>query len=161
MSHHSHFHGHYTIVNASTHKALDSNVGAAGQLSAAHPRPFVWDPVPSAHNHQWEIRQSEGEWFNIVPRGTNKALDGNTAVPQVAATHPAPFLWDIVPTAHNHQWKFQQVGHDTYVIINRQNGLALDGNVGGAAQHTSTHPAVFLWQPVPSAPNHQWILTKV
>jgi len=154
-------HGTYTIVNVATHTALDSNTGGASQLSSSHPRPFLWTPVPSAHNHQWDIKHAEGDWFNIVAHGTNKALDGNVSVPQVATSHPHPFLWDTVPSAHNHQWRFQKVGHDTYLIVNRANGLALDGNVTGAPQHSSTHAAPFLWTPVEHAHNHQWVLTRL
>jgi len=155
------FHGHYTIVNASTHTALDANTGGASQHTPSHPRPFLWSPVPSAHNHQWEIQHVEGDWYNLVSRSSGKALDGNIAVEHKDPNHPSPFMWDLVKHAHNHQWKFQKVGHDTYLIINRANNLALDGNVGGAVQHAASHPAPFLWQPVPHATNHHWILTRV
>jgi len=156
----SRFHGSYTIVNASTGKGLDSNVHGAPQLDSSHPRIFVWESVPSANNHQWEMRNVEAEWYTISPKGSNLALDGNVNVPQVASSHPAPFLWERVPNAHNHQWKFQELGTNTYVIINRANGLALDGNVAGAPQHASSHPSPFLWTPVPEAKNHQWVLQQ-
>jgi len=154
------FQGSYTIVNASTGKGLDSNVQGAPQLDPSHPRIFVWDSVPSALNHQWEMWNVEAEWYTISPKGSNLALDGNVNVPQVVSSHPAPFLWERTPNAHNHQWKFDDIGNNTYVIINRANGLALDGNVAGAPQHASSHPAPFLWTPVPDAKNHQWVLQQ-
>lgn len=42
--------GARTIVSVSCNKALDGNVEVARDIK--HPRVFLWEPVPSALNHQ-------------------------------------------------------------------------------------------------------------
>jgi hypothetical protein len=148
-----------SIVSASSGLALDANTGACAQISGQHPRPFLWAHTPSAANHRWQLRHVQGDEYMIVSQSSGLALDGNTAVPQQDAAHPKPFMWQPTPTAPNHRWRLVPTGApNCWMIVNVANGLALDANVS-ATMHTSPqHPCPFLWQPVPTAPNHQWHL---
>jgi len=144
------------IVSVSDGRALDCNTAACGQLSPQHPRPFLWQPTPGAPNHRWSLRPCGNGNYMIV--GSNgMALDGNTGVPQEDQQHPKPFLWQPTPGAPNHQWRFQATGQpNVYNIVNASNNMALDSNVSATRHMSFQHPQPFLWQCVPTAPNHQW-----
>jgi len=142
------------IVSVSANKALDSNVGGAHQHNAQHPRIFLWDPVPSAHNHHWKVEALPNG--NYILKSSGKALDGNLSVPNHVSNYPSPFLWDPVPSAPNHQWRIVPTGYGTFGIVNVANNKALDANVGATQHPDAQHPSPFLWDFVPSAPNHQW-----
>lgn len=150
----------YLLVNKSTGQALDWNTPAAAQLSVAHPRIFMYSESPNSQNHHWQIEKQPNGNYLIKTSNGQFALDGNTGVPNVAPSHPAPFLYTPTPSAANHRWRFEKVGKKTYVIINEANGLALDGNVNGAPQRDARLKSPFLWTPVHSAANHQWVLKK-
>jgi hypothetical protein len=154
--------GKYMIVNKQTGQALDANINAPRHLSHEHKRPFMWTATPTAENHYWNLQHINADEFLITSNfpGHEIALDGNTNVPQHTHTHPSPFVYQPVPSAANHRWKFVVVPHEpnTFYILNAANGLALDGNVNGGSHHDHAHQAPFLWQHVPSALNHKWEL---
>jgi len=156
--------GKYMIVNKSTGLALDGNVNGASHQSHQHKRPFVWNPVPTAHNHYWNVKHVHGDEYLITTdaAGPEHALDGNTNVPQINSSHPQPFLYTPVPSAANHRWRFvpAQGEPNTFTLVNVANNLALDGNVNGIAHHDANHKAPFLWTPVYTAPNHKWELRR-
>ena len=102
--------------------------------------------------------------FTLTPSLLQQALDGNTNVPQHSQTHPAPFLYPASGHAPNHRWVLRPTGeYNTYLIINEQNGLALDGNVHyrEVRHFDHTHKSPFLWKPVQSAANHHWRFEQV
>jgi hypothetical protein len=158
--------GRYVIVNRQTGLALDGNYHGARQLSKHHRRVHAWKPVFDAMNHQWSIEKvtSNGEYMLTTDfKGPKLALDGNTNAPQHVPTHPTPFLFTPTPTAPNHRWRIVPVTGlpNTFMIINVANGKCLDGNVSAIAHYDAKHQSPFLWDPVPDAPNHHWILSKV
>lgn len=120
----------------------------------------MYQPTPSSANHHWQIeKQSNGNYLIKTGNGSY-ALDGNTNVPQADPAHPAPFLYTPTPSAANHRWRFDKVGKKTFVIVNEATGLALDGNVDATRSHDNNLKTPFFYRPVPSAPNHQWVLQK-
>jgi hypothetical protein len=158
------FTGDYVIINKQTNEALDSNINSGSQLSQQHPRPFMWQANSNAPNHQWRVEKQFNGNYIIKTRVNSQemALDGNTNVPQHRSSHPCPFLYPVTPNAKNHRWILRPTGeYNTYMIVNEDNGLALDGNVTSADQYDYSHKAPFLWTPVPTAQNHLWSFQQV
>jgi len=154
--------GNYLLINMSNNKALDGNTGVQ-QFNQQYAEPFLWDPVPTAANHQWRLVPTGPGTFGIVNSSNNKGLDANVgATAHFDATYQSPFLWEFTPHAPNHQWRFTPVGQIYYTITCASHGKALDANTGAVPNQISPqHPRPYFWTETPTAPNHQWSFVPV
>jgi len=149
------------IVNVYNNLLLDANTGAANQYEPTLPRPFLWT-ADVAVNHQWNLVLVDC-FYLIQSVSSGLCLDGNSnpGLPQYSSEYTSPFMWPCSSTAPNHQWNLvpqpNPSGVLQYQLINVQNGLCLDGNVGAAPQYDPGHAAPFLW-PCDVANNHLWLV---
>lgn len=112
----------YTIVCQKDGRGIDNGLRTEGN-------PYMWPSGPHAPGHRWHIKHVEGEWYKIVSN-QGKALDGGAE---------KVYLWSEHDGGHNHQWRFQEIGPKTYMIICRYTNKALDGNAENPFQWTPEH----------------------
>lgn len=97
------------VVNRESQLCLDADIRQAKQKSSQHPRIAMQKPNFNAlrkpektryHDHLWKVSHlANGEHLIQAMFSTvaNKALDGNTNVPQHSPSHPSPFLYPAHP----------------------------------------------------------------
>lgn len=95
-------------------------------------------------------------------KATGQTLDSNIgAAKHLSNAHKRVFANNVNDKAANHMWTIEKVLPGQYMICTVPNKycdrMALDGNIN-VPQHRGTHPAPFLYQPTPEAPNHRWYL---
>ena len=103
-------------------------------------------PAPSENNPNNDIRS--GNFYTLVNKATNKALDAGGANSNAVYMHENPNQGN-----NFHLWKLEKVG-DFYLITNKATGKALDA---GGANSNAVYPHE---SPNPGNNFHLWKLVK-
>jgi hypothetical protein len=148
----------FSIVNIGTGKALDYST--APQISADHIRVFQSIPASNQY-HKWIILKQGGGTFKLSTADKRYVLDGNTNVPQHSTEHPAPFLNVALEDNKSQIWKFQKVEYHRHMIINEENGLALDGVIENVTHFNTEFPSPHLLQVSRESTTQHWNIQKI
>jgi len=138
--------GVYTITSEENGKAIDGNVIGTYQFDPSRGRAFLWDHIPTAVNHQWNLEIVAEDTYVITNCMNNLSLDGNTNVGQFNDAFPTPFLWNKAKDSKSQQWKLVHQGN-SYTLQNVQNQRYLDCNVRLCDNFRSTHKNPVLVNP--------------
>lgn len=108
----------YQIVNVASGKALD----VSGQSTANGANVAIWS-YWGGNNQKWTI-EAVGSYYKINNVNSGKALD----VYQSSTENHGSIIQYDYWGGHNQQWSIVYVGNDSYRIINRNSGRALDAS---------------------------------
>ncbi|MFE2722605.1 alpha-L-fucosidase [Kitasatospora sp. NPDC059327] len=111
-------------------------------------------------NLQWQLTPVGDGYYRITNRTNGMAIDSRPVPPQIPPV-PAPATpvvtqapWD---GSHAQQWMFNNIRDNHYEIINRANGMAIDGN-----GNTVIGSDVLMRPPAATISNKRdWIITGI
>ncbi|MFE2722602.1 alpha-L-fucosidase [Kitasatospora sp. NPDC059327] len=116
------------ITHPTTGLVLDSG-GPVAAMSKL--KQWKYDGSAYLHNLQWQLTPVGDGYYRITNRKNGMAIDSRPVPPQIPPV-PAPATpvvtqapWD---GSHEQQWMFNNIRDNHYEIINRANGMAIDGN---------------------------------
>lgn len=98
-----------------------------------------------------KISLDSNAYFKLANRTTDLVLDGGGSV--ASGSNVKESVWN---SSNDSQWKFVDLGTGYYQILNRINGLALDGAGTGAVPGTNTKETTWA-----GSDNQQWQLADL